>query len=438
MSINLAHKLDFWIQHNKNVLFQGRHGVGKTAIIKEAFERHNLKWKYFSASTMDPWVDFIGVPREKTENKAPEQFDIIRELVSINLNLAIEWVEQNWKLSKERASDVVSHAVNRNDGHTYLDLVRPQTFATGEIEALFFDEFNRSPKKVRNAVMELIQFKSINGLKFPNLRVVWSAINPDDEKTYDVEKIDPAQEDRFHVKVEMPYEPNVVWFRQEYGQRIADAAIEWWHELPTKEKDAISPRRLQYALDIYREQGDVRDVLPIESNISKLLGSLHTGPITEKIESLMKSKDTQEARLFLKNENNYVAAMKYISKSPTLMEFFLPLLPKEKMSLLVSEDDKCSNYIISNSGKVSDFMFVCKQIMMSDSGSRIAKKIRRFLTENQNIADAWEAESKVSTIKEREALGKAMEHRLATTSEATSAILHSDDWYGALDQSNEK
>lgn len=28
--------------------------------------------------------------------------------------------------------------------------------------------------------MELIQFKSINGKKFNNLKVIWAAINPDD------------------------------------------------------------------------------------------------------------------------------------------------------------------------------------------------------------------------------------------------------------------
>ena len=127
-------KLDFWIQNNYNVILRGRHGVGKTACIKEAFDRNNLKWLYFSASTMDPWVDFIGVPKEKVEN-----------------------------------------------GISYLDLVRPKAFAEDEVEALFFDEYNRSASKIRNAVMELIQFKSINGKQFKNLKIVWAAINPEDK-----------------------------------------------------------------------------------------------------------------------------------------------------------------------------------------------------------------------------------------------------------------
>src|SRR5436190_1168224 len=112
--------LDFWLQHGYNVLFEGRHGVGKTAVVKECFERNNLKWKYFSAATMDPWCDFIGIPK----------------------------------------------TVKNDGGEDILKYVLPPDFADDSVEALFFDEFNRSHKKVRDAVMELIQFKSINGRPF--------------------------------------------------------------------------------------------------------------------------------------------------------------------------------------------------------------------------------------------------------------------------------
>lgn len=119
--------LDWWFNTNKNVMLIGRHGVGKTAMIKSCFERHGLKhnetYLYFSASTLDPWVDLIGCPKE----------------------------------------------VKDEDGRVYLDIVRPKNLYQGKIVAIFFDEFNRSPKKVRNAVMELLQFKSINGFKFPEI-----------------------------------------------------------------------------------------------------------------------------------------------------------------------------------------------------------------------------------------------------------------------------
>ena len=151
-------KLDFWIQNNSNVLFIGKHGVGKTAMVKDAFDRNGLNFRYFSASTMDPWVDFVGVPREKTENKVPEELKIIKELAAISPQIALEWIQTNWKMSEQSAKSILDHSLNREDGKSSLELVRPSSF-NDDVEALFFDEFNRSPKKVRNAVMELLQFK---------------------------------------------------------------------------------------------------------------------------------------------------------------------------------------------------------------------------------------------------------------------------------------
>lgn len=393
-NVILTTKLDFWVKHNKNVLFIGKHGVGKTAMVKAAFDRHKLNYRYFSASTMDPWVDFVGVPREKTDNKVPEQFEIIRELASIDIALAHEWVAANWKLNGDSAKKIVDHAMRRVEGLTYLDLVRPQSFAAGEVEALFFDEFNRSPKKVRNAVMELMQFKSINGFKFPNLRMVWAAINPDDDEdeTYDVERLDPAQADRYHIQVEVPYEPNKDWFREEYGQRIADSAIQWWEELTDEQKSLVSPRRLQYALDIFRERGDMRDILPITTNISKLTSALNTGPVTEKLENLMRSKDPAEARSYLSNENNYTSAMKHIVKSETLMNYFLPLLPKEKLGVIMADEDKLCNYIINNSDKIPVFREICKSILDANTNARVAKKIRKTLQDNEALSTAFRSD----------------------------------------------
>ncbi len=134
-------KLDFYIENGMNVLFIGRHGVGKTAMGKAAFERHNLKWKYFSAATMDPWVDFVGVPKETTDKET---------------------------------------------GENYIELVRPKGFHNDQVEAIFMDELNRAKDKVRNAVMELIQFRSINGVKFTKLKMIWAAINPEDEEDEDL------------------------------------------------------------------------------------------------------------------------------------------------------------------------------------------------------------------------------------------------------------
>lgn len=252
----LEETLRFAISNNKNVLLIGKHGVGKTTIIEKLWSEMGLKWQYFSAATMDPFIDFIGIPKEKVDQS----------------------------------------------GVSYLELVKPKVFANDEVEAIFFDEFNRSPKKVRNAVMELMQFKSINGQKFKNLRFIWAAVNPfDDDATYDVEKIDPAQLDRFHIHVNVPYKASREYFRSSHGE-VGDIAVTWWDSLNDAQKDKISPRRLDYALQIYSADGDINWVLGDPAiNSSELVSRLEMGKFDSKIK---KAKDNDELKQFFSQPNN--------------------------------------------------------------------------------------------------------------------------------------
>lgn len=297
----LEKKLEFWLKNNYNALLRGAHGVGKTALVKDTFERAGLKWMYFSCSTMDPWVDFIGVPKEIKEGDK-----------------------------------------------SYLDLIRPKIFQNDEIEALFFDEFNRAPKKVRNAVMELIQFKSINGKKFHNLKVIWAAINPsDDENTYDVEELDPAQLDRFHVHVDIPCVPSGPYFKKQYGEDWAEAAITWWRELDSNVKKEVSPRRLDYALDMYKKGGDLKDVLPSNANVAKLLVELANGPITKKLKNLFESKNVEDSKKFLTIENHYSACIGNILGDHRYLNFFIPLISDEKIGSLISKHKAVENLLFN-------------------------------------------------------------------------------------------
>lgn len=324
--------LDFWIKNNYNVLFTGHAGIGKTSIVKDAFERNKLKWKYFSAATMDPWVDLIGIPKE----------------------------------------------ISSPDGNNYLDLIRPKEFQNDEVEALFFDEFNRSHKKIRNAVMELIQFKSINGKEFKNLKIVWAAVNPEDDN-YDVEKMDAAQTDRFHIQICLPYKPDNNYFKNKYGESLANSAISWWNDLPEESKKLVSPRRLDYALDIYLKNGDMKFVLPEKSNVSKLVSVIKTGPIDKLLSNFISENKKEDAAKFLAIENNYASAIKNIISSGTNLEFFLPLLTKEKISLLIAANKDIYQAIVSNSKLKQDPVIkeVMKSIYAANSNRKLVSKIKR-------------------------------------------------------------
>ena len=338
---------DFWIENNLNVLLRGKHGVGKTAMVVDAFERKNLKYKYFSASTMDPWVDFIGVPKEQTDE----------------------------------------------NGNSYLGLVRPQEFQDDEVEAIFMDEFSRAHKKVRNAVMELIQFKSINGRKFKNLKIVWAAINPDDDEdfNYDVDALDPAQEDRFHVQIDVPYKPDVIWFRDTFGTQLANSAVSWWNELPPKVQNHVTPRRLEYALKVYGAKGNLRHVLPNSSNVSKLMRVLSDGPVEEKLVALESRKKLVEARNFIRVENNYRDGLPYIVKSKKLREFFVPLFGKEKLSNLMATETEVYKLAVEQiTKKDTKFTEIAKEIVTANQNKKLAKQLTKDLHHILNVTDMSE------------------------------------------------
>lgn len=225
----LDKKMDFWIANNRNVLLEGQQGVGKSAMIDAMANRNNLSYKYFTASLMDPYLTLVGVPKEGKDA----------------------------------------------NGESFLDFIKPKEFADDSVEFIFLDEFNRAGPIVRNGVMELIQFKSINGRKLKNLKAVWAAINPyDDDETFNVQELDPAQKDRFHVFYQMPYEPSESYFAGKFGKHMAEAAIGWWNDIPEDIRKDVSPRRLDYALEEYQIGGDVADIVSELSRPAALVRKL--------------------------------------------------------------------------------------------------------------------------------------------------------------------
>lgn len=219
------------IEKGYNILLSGLHGIGKTFAVMQAME--DLEWdmKYYSTSTLDPYVDLVGVP-------VP---------------------------------------VDNDDGTKRLQMVRPEDI--NNVDAVFFDELNRADPKTLNAVFEIVQFRTINGEPLPRLKSVIAAINPTDG-AYNTEELDPALIDRFHLFFQIDPRSPKAYLKQKYDSGLVDAFILWWSNHKSGKREYYcSPRRLEYMIDIYSRtnsfdllkrsvpHGTVMDWAMLKSNI---------------------------------------------------------------------------------------------------------------------------------------------------------------------------
>ena len=194
---NVYDKLKEYAKNHLNVMLIGNSGVGKTACTKAIAEEMGLSFAYFSAPTLDPWTGFVGIPKP----------------------------------------------VDDEDGRR-LEMYRPKI--VDDAEFLFFDELNRSHHKTRDAVMEIVQFKTINGEPLPKLKMVWAAINPPGDD-YQVDELDPALVDRFHVFVQMKAHVSLPYLSKVMKPETAKILAAWWdQDLDDNQRKVVTPRRIEY------------------------------------------------------------------------------------------------------------------------------------------------------------------------------------------------
>lgn len=207
----LEEKLALYAKHSLNVLMLGYHGIGKTTVCMNIAKQLNLNFKYYSASTLDPFADIVGIP-------VPD---------------------------KEKGT---------------LEFYRPKDLENAEF--LLFDELNRAHPRVLNAILEIVQFKRVNGIPLPNLKMVWAAMNPPGEN-YQVEELDPALVDRFHCYISMPSELHLPYLSSVLGPDIANLMKAWWEtKLDESQRRVFTPRRVEYVGKMIKLDLPWRDSIP--------------------------------------------------------------------------------------------------------------------------------------------------------------------------------
>lgn len=140
-------------ESNDSMLISGKHGIGKSEMIKEYCTENNFHLETLFISLLDE-SDLQGLPTPSSDNKSTV------------------WLRPEWISSMHKAKEA------------------------GKEVVLFLDELNRGTRDVLQCTLELILNKQINGHKLPEGTFIVSAINPSDDD-YHVQELDPAMINRF-------------------------------------------------------------------------------------------------------------------------------------------------------------------------------------------------------------------------------------------------
>lgn len=271
--------LNFAAVNHENVLLRGEAGVGKTQMIREIADSLGLSLKYFSASTLDPYSDLVGIP-VPTEN-----------------NKNIQYLR----------SEDIEHA-----------------------EFLFFDELNRAHRRITNAVLEIVQFRTINGTPLPKLKMIWAAVNPSDSEEYQTEALDRALVDRFDYQIDIPYQLSPKYFGQVYGDEIASVSFTWWNALSDKQKSLVSPRRLDKIISIM-----TRDTSVLRPYTYMLFENSENIPLTQLAEKIRAATSSFSFGTLIKDPSLYKKALETARKAEIQSSEFNDLV-----SMLCTLDEK--------------------------------------------------------------------------------------------------
>ena len=134
---------------NQSIMLVGKHGIGKSEIIKKYYEDLGLVTVSFFLGQMSDPGDLIGLMHKKEDNKKVDF-------------LPPYW----WPIDNKPV-------------------------------VLFLDELNRARQELLQTVMDLVLNKTLAGKKLPNDSIIVAAINEGDE--YQLTELDPALISRFNI-----------------------------------------------------------------------------------------------------------------------------------------------------------------------------------------------------------------------------------------------
>ena len=206
MNIKETKELLETIPPEQAIMLKGIHGVGKSEFITDYFKGLGYEVHVFFGATAADAGDIIGLPRHETIIVNGEEF------VQTSFSPPQWW-------PKDPTKPVV----------------------------IFLDEANRAKADIQNCFMDMILNRKLNGRILPENTRVIAGINPFEDGFYEVNKTDPAFNDRFII---IDFHPSleewVDWmYSKDAHQEPIDFVIKHSQYLdPSKESDEmVQPSR---------------------------------------------------------------------------------------------------------------------------------------------------------------------------------------------------
>ena len=210
-------------------LVSGKHGIGKSAMIKSIAEDLGGVCITIEGGTLKEG-EITGLPYQYKDDKGNIKFRFLPYY-------AVERIQNEEQRLFEAAGNHVPENIalvgdeNRFAMNNLPAAERVEAIKSGRVRPviIFIDEINRTENSVYKELMNILLTRSVNGYQFPWWVLFVGAMNPSTQNSvYATNEMDPAQLDRF-IKI-----------------KVGDNSSEW---LKFGKESGISPQILSFIKD---------------------------------------------------------------------------------------------------------------------------------------------------------------------------------------------
>ena len=210
-------------------LVSGKHGIGKSAMIKSVAEDLGGVCITVEGGTLKEG-EITGLPYQYKDENGNIRFRFLPyyavERIQNQEKIIFEAEGKNVSANSALIGDENRYAINNLTVAQRIDAIK-----TGKIQPviIFIDEINRTENSVYKELMNILLTRSVNGYQFPWWVFFVGAMNPSTQNSvYATNEMDPAQLDRF-IKI-----------------KVGDSSSEW---LKFGKASGISPQILGFIKD---------------------------------------------------------------------------------------------------------------------------------------------------------------------------------------------